>query len=433
MGNVCCTDENPHGVNADNAERQPELPFKVNFRQGTFRDRAYGAILGALLGNACGSYTDYSDEVLTHDKMFNIMDMPGGGYHGVAPGQITDDGELTMCLLRAIVEANKAQQMQMQSNLTTQDAPEMSLNTDQIAIQYQNWLLSEPFDIDEAVYKAVMPLLENPRAKVAKNAARKDNAKSLSASALSRITPLAVWSSSLKTDEELREVVEAETALTHCHSLVHDASFIYCLALQGLLNHQDDAGRARAAFDHVNASAASTLVKHQKGDNSVVSWLSQAQSLSHQKNLANASAQTHHEFLNSTYDARTNPTSIKHGFVLAFYFLAQAESRTDYSEFYEEAIRQTIQLGGNTDTNAAIVGGLVGALIGVNLLPLPRLTKLFAYDCSNPSAGGAARRASFLSVKKHAVALIETLLDARPQRRLVIIEEESPEKAQKNP
>ena len=36
---------------------------------------------------------------------------------------------------------------------------------------------------------------------------------------------------------------------------------------------------------------------------------------------------------------------------------------------YEEAIRRTLLLGGDTDTNAAIVGGLMGAYHGVDAIP----------------------------------------------------------------
>ena len=31
------------------------------------------------------------------------MSMPGGGCHKVAPGQVTDDSELAMCLLHGLV------------------------------------------------------------------------------------------------------------------------------------------------------------------------------------------------------------------------------------------------------------------------------------------------------------------------------------------
>ena len=34
------------------------------------------------------------------------MQWPGGGPHGVAPGQITDDSELAMCLMWGLLESN---------------------------------------------------------------------------------------------------------------------------------------------------------------------------------------------------------------------------------------------------------------------------------------------------------------------------------------
>ena len=43
------------------------------------------------------------------------------------------------------------------------------------------------------------------------------------------------------------------------------------------------------------------------------------------------------------------------------------------------------------------------------------------------------KRASFLSVRKHAASLIESLIECRPQNKLVIVEQEAPESAQKNP
>ena len=49
---------------------------------------------------------------------------------------------------------------------------------------------------------------------------------------------------------------------------------------------------------------------------------------------------------------------VKHGFTLAFHFLA-------YQYSYEEAIAQTLLKSGDTDTNACIVGGMIGAKIGV--------------------------------------------------------------------
>ena len=61
---------------------------------------------------------------------------------------------------------------------------------------------------------------------------------------------------------------------------------------------------------------------------------------------------------------------------LSFYFLLRYKEekeviRIDNKEkeknlygFYFKALKETIQLGGDTDTNACIVGGMIGALVG---------------------------------------------------------------------
>lgn len=65
------------------------------------------------------------------------MTMPGGGPHKVGPGQITDDSEMAMCLMWALVEANDGKK----------DDQERELNADTIAKWYANWIHSRPFDI----------------------------------------------------------------------------------------------------------------------------------------------------------------------------------------------------------------------------------------------------------------------------------------------
>jgi ADP-ribosyl-[dinitrogen reductase] hydrolase len=57
------------------------------------------------------------------------MTMPGGGPWLLAPGQITDDSELAMCLLNALIEGNG------------------SIDTVAHCKWYGKWMNSPPFDI----------------------------------------------------------------------------------------------------------------------------------------------------------------------------------------------------------------------------------------------------------------------------------------------
>ena len=62
---------------------------------------------------------------------------------------------------------------------------------------------------------------------------------------------------------------------------------------------------------------------------------------------------------------------IKWGFVLSFHYLLRYEAGD--AEFkkniYSFAMKEIIQNGGDTDTNACIVGGMLGALIGIKQIP----------------------------------------------------------------
>ena len=69
------------------------------------------------------------------------MKMPGGGPWEIAPGQITDDSELAMCLLQAITTS-----IQQSGKFGFQNG-ECMLFTVEIGTNYRNWLKSQPFDI----------------------------------------------------------------------------------------------------------------------------------------------------------------------------------------------------------------------------------------------------------------------------------------------
>lgn len=71
------------------------------------------------------------------------------------------------------------------------------------------------------------------------------------------------------------------------------------------------------------------------------------------------------------------------------------------AEFYYDSMRQTVQEGGDTDTNACIVGGMVGALLGMNKIPEYMRNKLLSFECESPSNG--IPRPNFLSVREHGV------------------------------
>jgi len=52
-------------------------------------------------------------------------------------------------------------------------------------------------------------------------------------------------------------------------------------------------------------------------------------------------------------------------------------------DIFYDSIRLTIQEGGDTDTNACIVGGMLGALVGCKMgIPIDMIMKVVNFDCN---------------------------------------------------
>lgn len=82
------------------------------------------------------------------------------------------------------------------------------------------------------------------------------------------------------------------------------------------------------------------------------------------------------------------------------------------------SIRHTIQLGGDTDTNACIVGGMIGALVGITNIESKFVDTLLEFDCTDNSL--SHQRPEYLSVMKYAVPYIHKLIEMRPINKLII-------------
>ena len=126
-----------------------------------------------------------------------------------------------------------------------------------------------------------------------------------------------------------------------------------------------------------------------------------------------------HVDLISRYLNCRQDSSIKSAFILSFYFVLMYEEYVGMTskDVFFNAVRQTIQQGGETSANACIVGGMMGALVGVDLVPKDMVETLLDFDCEN-SVG--CQRPEILNVQKHAVVNIDKLIKCRPTEMLLI-------------
>ena len=104
----------------------------------------------------------------------------------------------------------------------------------------------------------------------------------------------------------------------------------------------------------------------------------------------------------------------RHAIIFSFYYLLRYAEYTDKTNFYSDCIRQIIKEGGDTDTNAAIVGGMLGALIGFKNIPEYMTQKVLNFDCEKIEGRGKPRP-EFLSTKKYALKNIKELMSLIPK------------------
>ncbi|KAK1930541.1 ADP-ribosyl-[dinitrogen reductase] glycohydrolase [Phytophthora citrophthora] len=306
-------------------------------RAGANWDRAHGAFLGLLCGDAAGATLEFAPGVITEADVSRAMTMPGGGVFGVGKGQITDDSELALSLARGLMGRQPSEGFPFES----------------VARQYVAWCASKPFDIGNTCATAfdVQPDADGNYATTMTNIAVSNCLASEANGSLMRIAPLAIWSVG-QSDETIAALAKAEATLSHPNQVCQDCNAVYCLMLEHVLRVPGDFQGAvhrgeRYVMDSVNSVARTWFLEESLDVSSLV-----------------CTRQMGH---------------VRWAFVLATHFLRQNES-------YERAIQQTLLKGGDTDTNAAIVGGLIGALHGVESIP-PRMREVvLAFDASKPAA-----------------------------------------------
>ena len=289
-----------------------------NFQHLTPQQQAaYGAIFGALAADAAGATLEFLRRNPTQAEVDEALKMVGGGVLRTAPGQITDDGELTLASLHALTG-------------------QQTFLIDRVASAYVAWANSNPFDIGNTTANALLHTSTKAMkglGNIVLSTARTNNMQSKANGALMRATALAVWSTRVSLTEAI-DAAKLDCQLTHPNLSCQYANAAYVVAIRHLvIQPSDRAGALQAAEQTLEDKAASEV----KG------WFEHA--------LADG-------------DEPCYPLAgfVKIAFTLAFKHLAKAST-------YQTALTETLLGGGDTDTNACIVGGLVGALQGVSSIP----------------------------------------------------------------
>jgi ADP-ribosyl-[dinitrogen reductase] hydrolase len=279
--------------------------------------RAQGALLGQLCGDALGSLVEFeSEEEIAEDYPDGVRELVDGGTWNLLAGQPTDDSELALALARSLIRLGR-------------------FEAGEAARAYATWFESHPFDVGHTTRAALVAAAAALRAgrdpaEAARAAARPESRANGS---LMRISPLGIFGHRLAPDE-LAALAREDARLTHPHPVCADAGVVFTATVARAV--------ARGGTPAELAGWALAFAREERLHQEVLEAL--VISAKHRPDYA-----THQGLVTVALQN-------------AFFQLRHAAP--------EEALVDTVRRGGDTDTNAAIAGALLGAVHGVQGLPL---------------------------------------------------------------
>ena len=315
------------------------------------------SLLGSFLGDALGSYCEFSKQSpLNSSKIFK-----GYNVFGSKPGQVTDDTEMSLSLAFALM-----------------DMPNINTIDQNILYYYYGfWGKSNPVDIGKTAAKALKHfefssfMINNPSLFTKpKYMIKLMNILSTTDEFLCRLSPFAAWfyyrnkeyvKSTLDIKDvkgnyelytKIKEEVKKDTEMTHSNpeTVTVSAVFVF-MALCAICDNN-----AHDIIDHLKKLLES------------FKWFTEYLV----KNMINETLDSFsksdfnkEEFFNGISDAKSG--NYEKGFKLTLYYLVNFDNIKPESEEctkYRTIINEICNAGGDTDTNAAIVGTIIGPLIG---------------------------------------------------------------------
>ncbi len=208
-------------------------------------------------------------------------------------------------------------------------------DAEKAAEAYCWWFKSDPFDMGGTIATATNAMIGAERRGESRVRAAEEHANTASQAngALMRQSPLGVWGVSLPS-EALDIIVRADTRLTHPNPVCQDASAAFIVALAATIRESLD---GEGAYAHACAWDAA------HGSSPAVTQALEA--------------------------ARDQPPDYGHpaGWVLVA--LQNAFYQALHAGTFEEGVVATVMGGGDTDTNGAIAGALLGAIHGSDAIP----------------------------------------------------------------
>lgn len=282
-------------------------------------DGIRGAMYGVAVGDALGAPLEFMSAGAIQKKYGTVRDMLGGGWLNVAPGEVTDDTQMTMAVAKGIA--------------IRPDNP-----IEAIGRRFVKWAYDGPKDIGATCASSISKAVSLAKSKDSptrldwRTAAEETHylfgGRSDGNGTLMRTAYVGLYYAN---EKYVANWAHAISRMTHYGTAAADACVLYSIMLNKLVSIPDQTDRIRFAAEYPGTSIY-----------------------------------CRYEYRYDTLTATRftpNPSGyVVDSFAAALYCIYTTSS-------FEEALVKAVNLGGDADTIGAITGGLAGAIYGYSNIP----------------------------------------------------------------
>lgn len=297
--------------------------------------RASGVLMGTAVADAVGAPFEFKPGGLYADRfpkpvLGGIGEMIGGGGFGWAPGEFTDDTQMAIALANALEEAN-------------------GFSPDVVWRHFRTWSATAK-DVGITISQSLSAQTHVGAAEAAHEAL---GGRTASNGAVMRIAPIGIYGVRLSRVEAM-ELAMAQASLTHFDpSAAFGAAFVADIIRSTIITG-DFASSVHSAFEFFGESPWASFLDDEFAD-----------------------------VLSADFDPLADHV-LPNGTVWTAVGQALWAVRTTRS--FHDAVVAAINLGGDTDTVAAIAGAMAGAAYGLQGIPV-RWTTYVHGSLNTPHAG----------------------------------------------
>ena len=343
------------------------MQHDVEMKNARFKDKIFGGIFGLAVADAMGVPVEFqSRESLRRNP---VTDMRGYGTHNQPPGTWSDDTSLTLCLLDSLAKKGFNARWKLDSNFPEPDYTD-------IMQRFLSWLdegkytaHGEVFDKGNTTQQALQRFRKGTKPLKCGGRLEKDNGNG----SLMRILPIIFylctlienmsrWASGGRAESVSRYYIHSVSSLTHAHLRSQIACGIYLMIAHFIVYSSEDKRNLKQAID-----AGLKGAKGDKDNYGRYKVEEYAKELKHYKRLfkKDFAKLPEEEIKSSGYVVDTLEA--------ALWCLLNTDN-------YKDCVLKAVNLGDDTDTVAAVAGGLAGMYYGVESIPKEWLNQLARRD-----------------------------------------------------